>query len=487
MPTALNNYRTLSSPTRYFSLWIIIGWGIVLFLLKNRIGLIFTHIPIDYNEGWNAYWAERAIGLVQAPLYPNPQNSLIFNNYPPLSFYIVGWIGYFLGDMVFAGRIVALCAWLLTGYFIFRLIQKAGGDKISAHSGSLLFLIYSSYFFRDYIAMDDPQWLGHAFMLGGLMFLLPASQLSPLRVVIAAALFIIGGLVKHNLLALPFAVTCWLFLRDKKLALLWVTTGVVGILLSILCFITLYHNNFMLEDILHHKRVLELGRIHKAVGRLAIFLTLILVSSAFFHCKENRYRNRDNLQILFGIFTVLSLINAFIESLGDGVSYNAFFESLVALSITVGLALSLYIQSPTAFYKLILLTLLPVIIMIPSYLPGILKEEHLIKAESPQWNALITRLKEKRTPVICNIAEICYWAGKSYQLDFFNFQQAMRRGASSLPLEQKLTASPHVSIVDIKLPLKAKRKAPPRPIWQIILAHPHKTEKLSPDVTVITL
>ena len=55
-------------------------------------------IEIAQNEGWNAYYADAAMGAAgadgggrarAAPLYP-PTDTLIVNNYPPLSFYVVG-------------------------------------------------------------------------------------------------------------------------------------------------------------------------------------------------------------------------------------------------------------------------------------------------------------------------------------------------------------------------------------------------------------
>jgi hypothetical protein len=46
----------------------------------------FLNIEIDMNEGWNAYLADAAIHG-SMPLYPSP-DSLVTNNYPPLSFYL---------------------------------------------------------------------------------------------------------------------------------------------------------------------------------------------------------------------------------------------------------------------------------------------------------------------------------------------------------------------------------------------------------------
>jgi hypothetical protein len=65
----------------------------------------FLNVEIQPNEGWNAYFADAAMGKM--PLYPSA-DKLITNNYPPLSFYIVGVVGRFLGDPVLAGRLLSL-------------------------------------------------------------------------------------------------------------------------------------------------------------------------------------------------------------------------------------------------------------------------------------------------------------------------------------------------------------------------------------------
>ena len=59
---------------------------------------------LDYNEGWNAYWAQRA--ELGQPIYP-PHDATLFNNYPPLSFLLVGALGRLGLDVWIAGRIVA--------------------------------------------------------------------------------------------------------------------------------------------------------------------------------------------------------------------------------------------------------------------------------------------------------------------------------------------------------------------------------------------
>jgi len=80
-------------------------------LLLRDAFAIGAHVPLDPNEGWNAYLAHAAV--TGAPLYPQ---GLMVNNYPPLSFYIVGALGTITGDPIVAGRLVSLISFFaLTG------------------------------------------------------------------------------------------------------------------------------------------------------------------------------------------------------------------------------------------------------------------------------------------------------------------------------------------------------------------------------------
>src|ERR1700679_2037626 len=79
--------------------------AVVLLGLAEPLLTLRRFIPLDPNEGWNAYFTQ--IALSGGNLYPGGA-SLITNNYPPLSFYVVGIVGLLTGDNIFAGRMVAL-------------------------------------------------------------------------------------------------------------------------------------------------------------------------------------------------------------------------------------------------------------------------------------------------------------------------------------------------------------------------------------------
>ena len=86
-------------------------------------------IEIAQNEGWNAYHADAAMGA--APLYPSP-DTLIVNNYPPLSFYAVGWLSQVFGDALYVGRVLSLLAVAVLGVLIAVVIRQLGGGPAGA-------------------------------------------------------------------------------------------------------------------------------------------------------------------------------------------------------------------------------------------------------------------------------------------------------------------------------------------------------------------
>ena len=55
----------------------------------------------QYNEGWNAYHGLNAVSG-GGDLYADA-GSLLSNNYAPLSFFIIGWLGQAIGDNIMQG------------------------------------------------------------------------------------------------------------------------------------------------------------------------------------------------------------------------------------------------------------------------------------------------------------------------------------------------------------------------------------------------
>ena len=176
--------------------------------------ILRLHVPLDPNEGWNAY--HTAAAMAGHGLYP-AATSFTTNNYPPLSFYLVGIVGMVTGDTIVAGRIVCLLSFLTVAGEIALIARRFGCGRLEATFAALLFggfLLLNS----DYVGMDDPQLLGHALQISALLLLLSGSG-SLTRIAGSAALFVAALFVKHNLVALPLAGVIWLLVYDRRTAL----------------------------------------------------------------------------------------------------------------------------------------------------------------------------------------------------------------------------------------------------------------------------
>jgi soluble lytic murein transglycosylase-like protein len=84
----------------------------------------------NYNEGWNAYHIAAAM-TDPASLYP-AKASLFANNYPPLSFFILGEVARFTGDAIIAGRMVAFVSTLGTGICLALAARAMGFGPLAA-------------------------------------------------------------------------------------------------------------------------------------------------------------------------------------------------------------------------------------------------------------------------------------------------------------------------------------------------------------------
>ena len=101
-------------------------------------------LEIDGNEPWNAWHAHAAFkGLA---LYPDPQG-LVANNYPPLSFYLVGALSSGSFDAIYVGRALSVIAIMVTCIAVTACIRLLGGTRISSIVGAVWLLATLAEFY----------------------------------------------------------------------------------------------------------------------------------------------------------------------------------------------------------------------------------------------------------------------------------------------------------------------------------------------------
>jgi hypothetical protein len=373
------------------------------------------HVPLDPNEGWNAY--HTAAAMHGGPLYPGPQAYLV-NNYPPLSFYIVGAVGLMCGDYIVAGRLVSLLAALGVALGLFFSARAMGCGKRAAALPPLLF-IAGLAIFSDYLGMDDPQMLAHAVAMAGLLVLLHRRSNAGLAA--AAFLFAAAFFVKHNVLALALAATLWLFLQERKSALKLAGFGLAFLAAGLLLFRLVYDTSLishLLTARLYSFGQLEAGlwgglqRSSVALAGLGLLLLL---------------KPRDRFVQLAALYAGMAILIGAVFLGGAGVDVNALFDADIALALAAALLLDRVRNWKGAVAAAYALPLLYFAGSNPDwqqadYWLRPLQQERVLAQRD------IAFLSAQKGPALCEMLSFCYWAQKPPAVDVFNIGQQIDTG-----------------------------------------------------------
>jgi hypothetical protein len=401
-------------------------------VLTGALALVHLALPVvslpwlaarGYNEGWNAYHAEAV--LSERPLYPEP-DELFPNNYPPLSFALVALTGRVIPDALRAGRLLSLLAFLALVVEIGWLARRFTGSAGLGVFAGLGFAALMGAAFDEYVGMNDPQLVAHALMLAGLV--LVAGGRGALRLSCAALLMVLGGLVKHNLIALPLAVTLWLLGRDRRAFASWLAASAV-VVAGALGALWWIHGASVFESLLGPRTTsLEIAAKVSAdwLRSLAAALAVGLLAA------HEAWRDPDGR--LLALYAGLAFAIGFAFTAGEGVSYNAYFDGVIALALLAPFLLSRVSALvpagarviPTAALALALLV--DPLVQAPDALIGLPRRLE----EGAQFEAATRRdvayLAAREGPALCEMLALCFWAGKPPGVDLFNSQQYFRAG-----------------------------------------------------------
>ena len=404
---------------------------LALLVLAGLLALVHLALPLaslpafaslNYNEGWNAYHATAVFS--ERPLYP-PPDDLFPNNYPPLSFAAVALLSHLFGDPLLWGRLLSLLAFLAICVEIALIARHASGSWRHGLFAGLLFAALLGAAFGDYVGMNDPQLFAHALLLGGA--LLVTSGRSPGRIVGAALLMSLGGLVKHNLIALPLAITAWLWLRDRRAFALWATASAAFLCVALLG-LWLIHGPTVFASILGPRETSLRTAAHMSLIWLRSLAAPLAIGALAL-----REAWRDPATQWLALYAALGLGFGVVFTAGEGVSYNAFFDLTIALSLLGSLLLSR--SYPIPVVALALALLIDPLLRAPhawlGFRPAL---ERLARLEATTAKD-VDYLAARDGPALCETLALCFWAGKPPEVDLFNSHQAFWAGRAN---EQQL-------------------------------------------------
>jgi len=379
-------------------------------LLRDAL-VIAAHVPLDPNEGWNAYLDRAAIS--GGPLYPQ---GLMINNYPPLSFFIIGALSTITGDPIVAGRLVSLIAFIAVAGGIVACLREMGSDVLAALFGCLFFAA-SLLIASDYVAMNDPQLMGHAVQLAGLSLLLQSRR----NIMTTALLMAVGLFVKHSLLALPLATMAWLWRRERSDAIRF------SLAMLIFCFAGLAITRFFLDanllTALNSPRRWALENFIEGTAHFSSWAGIAVIATALIAWR----RHKDEAVSLVALYSGVALLLGGIFSFGDGVDANIFFDAAIALGLSGGLVL---LHLPARWTGIAALAMAAPLAFCLShtYTQSNFAYTEVFAREMPRDIAF---LQLHPGPAICENLTLCYWAGKDDPVDVFNLSEAFKTHARS--------------------------------------------------------
>lgn len=401
-------------------------------LLRLPIESITAHMPLNYNEGWNAFHTQRLMS--GGPLYP-PVSPGAFLNYPPLSFYVTGVLGKMIGDYVIAGRVLALLSLFAVAANVGLIARVLGVTSQLALLVSLIFLTFAVLFYGDYTATDDPQWFGHALQTSGLLLLIRRSapgsaNILTVRTLLAVALLLAaGGLVKQDLLALPLAVTIWLLIVDRRAFLSWLGIGAAIVVVVLAACILLYGQAFISQVLLAERNFSTLAFLN-----IVHFYAMRLIAYVAFAAVAVIVRPRDQRLWLLGIYLAFATVVGLATMTAVGVIYSALFDMTIAMMIGASVTTQWMGERLTgpawrqdAGYAIAALLL---VLPLRGGLEKAFDYSHQLSrglVGAAQWDHAIKLIAAARGPVACESLALCYWAGRTSAIDFFNFGQYVVR------------------------------------------------------------
>jgi hypothetical protein len=403
-------------------------------------------IEIWPTEAWNAYFQDAA--AAGRPLYP-PADQLIGNNYPPLSFHVIGNLGRLLGDNLFVGRAVSIVALLCLGAEIFFAVRILAGGIIGAAVGALWYAAMMAHSSELYIGTNDPQLAGEAIMGAALAWFLARdrdgkSAQAPLL------LMVVAGFWKHNIIAMPLSAIGWLMLRGGKRAAQPVLVAAAAAGAGLLFCTAIFGHQFL--ENLFATREYAWAHVVGHIGHLQWSALALLIWGSW------AWSARTSAAARFTVLHVgIGFAACILQWFGHGVGRNAEFDLIIALGIGVGVAferietslLAMRIGVDRARDLLLIILVLRLVVSD--------RQGSALVLLSPQFRSFFqagqqsvldeaTRVAAMPGDVFCNNKVVCRAAGKPFVVDEFKMEELVATGKATEADIAALLRARHIGV-----------------------------------------
>jgi hypothetical protein len=419
--------RYTISPLTVFVIVVLISS--ILLIIHNSISIGFM-FERNYNEGWNVYNTQRIIN--HEVIYDS--NYWRVNNYPIVSFLIVGSLNLLVHDLLLSGRLVALISFAAVGVLAAIATRRLGGDRIDGIFGGGCALGFCYLIAPAWVATDDPQTLAEAITLAGFVIYL-SRPMSRRTLLVTASLIMLAGFTKHNLVAIPVAITLDLAIRSPRKLPFWLVACSCSAI-ALLGLTKLIAGGTFFEHLLSPRTFIWYNAHYHLMKFLRMFkLPILLVLLCSW-----RLFTRDRL-VLAGYGTI-SIAAGAVLSGWEGTSYNMFQDAAAFLAIAAGVLLHelrrpVVVGAPRLGLHKISLVLVPILLALPiltkspKALGDVYQVQHLLQNDRQLEQSFLADaayVSERHGPAICESLLLCYQAHQPFTLDPFNSRQYILAG-----------------------------------------------------------
>ena len=414
-PGLLASVAVLALLAALFSVWPI--WR-ALFALE-----------VSSDEPWNAYQVD--ILSRGRALYPDSE-SLITNNYPPLSYYLVRGLSAGSVDPVYVGRILSLLSVVATAVAVGACVRQLGGSKLAATVAGLWFVATMVRFFDGYVGVNDPHLPALSMTVAAMAWLLHrrARKRAPEPAILVMA---VAGFYKHSLIATPVAALLWLATQDWRVGLRAALYG-GGFAVAGLALCTAIYGTAFLHQLLFYPRAHSIWWAFGNLGQLQF------VAPALFIWAIWAWSERESDAAGFTALYVVAAFTAyFLQKLGMSIGVNAQFELAAATAIGLGLAFERIMATPFGrrwgadFGRVAIVGIVVARLLLSNHV-----EPYLLVA-SPEYRRLfadhaavtakeVERVRAIAGPLNCSFISVCRWAGHDFVYDPYADDQRLVAG-----------------------------------------------------------
>lgn len=385
----------------------------------------FYLVEIMPNEGWNAYFQDAAVHA--GTLYP-PAAALILNTDPPLSFYLVGWLGSLFGNSLFAGRALSVATLFATAVAIGAVVRQLGGARSSSALGGLCFVALMAAVFHRFIGANEPQLVTEFLTVSALAWFL-SSVKHDRAPEPALLLMVLAGFFKYSAVAIPITVVVWMFLsgyaRAWRATAIAVASALAGVAICYAAFGADFLTNLLWPRNYSFWKMLD--GIHKLQW---VAVPLIVWAIWAWQARQTEVAKFTGLYVLTALAAYMAAFG------GDGVIDTAQFDLVIASSVAFAIAYDRFAETRQAqrtgvgrWRAIIIVALMLRLLLNQRYESAAILTSADYRAQFPATENVFRSEARKVAAmpgdVACRFKLICWAAGKRFAADDYKIRQIL--------------------------------------------------------------